>query len=73
MRKVAAGPEGGAQPGDLAAQLRATLSGDRDRVRELPTTPRPMPFRTIASVIDVTQGDEAQAVRILSQLDPTTR
>ena len=29
-----------------------------------------MPFRTIASVIDVTQGDEEQAVRILSDLDP---
>jgi lysyl-tRNA synthetase class 1 len=29
-----------------------------------------MPFRTIASVIDITQGDEAQAVRILSELDP---
>ena len=62
-RKVA---DGSAQPGDLAAQLRAssTASGP------LPTTPRPMPFRTIASVIDVTQGDEAQAVRILSDLDP---
>ncbi|MGW5241072.1 lysine--tRNA ligase [Monashia sp. NPDC004114] len=62
-RKVA---DGSAQPGDLAAHLRAssTASG------VLPTTPRPMPFRTIASVIDVTQGDEAQAVRILSDLDP---
>ena len=62
-RKVA---DGSAQAGDLAAQLRAssTASGP------LPTTPRPMPFRTIASVIDVTQGDEAQAVRILSDLDP---
>ena len=29
-----------------------------------------MPFRTIASVIDVTQGDEEQAVRILSELEP---
>jgi lysyl-tRNA synthetase class 1 len=62
-RKVA---DGSAQAGDVAAQLRAasTASGP------LPTTPRPMPFRTIASVIDVTQGDEAQAVRILSDLDP---
>ncbi|HEX5968023.1 MAG TPA: lysine--tRNA ligase [Intrasporangium sp.] len=70
VRKVAAGPEGGAQPGDLAAQLRATSVATATGVRELPTTPRPMPFRTIASVIDVTQGDEAQAVRILSQLEP---
>jgi lysyl-tRNA synthetase class 1 len=70
VRKVEAGPEGGAQPGDLAAHLRATTVATDGAVRELPTTPRPMPFRTIASVIDVTQGDEAQAVRILSELDP---
>ncbi len=62
-RKVA---DGSAQPGDLAAHLRATSTASR----VLPATPRPMPFRTIASVIDVTQGDEEQAVRILSDLDP---
>ncbi|WP_353510396.1 lysine--tRNA ligase [Intrasporangium sp.] len=70
VRKVAAGPEGGAQPGDLAAYLRSTSVATAGGLRELPTTPRPMPFRTIASVIDVTQGDEAQAVRILSELEP---
>jgi lysyl-tRNA synthetase class 1 len=62
-RKVA---DGSAQPGDLAAHLRATSTASG----ALPATPRPMPFRTIASVIDVTQGDEEQAVRILSDLDP---
>ena len=62
-RKVA---DGTAQSGDLAAHLRATSTA----TATLPLTPRPMPFRTIASVIDVTQGDEDQAVRILSQLDP---
>ena len=62
-RKVA---DGSAQPGDLAAHLRATSTASG----VLPATPRPMPFRTIASVIDVTQGDEEQAVRILSDLDP---
>ena len=62
-RKVA---DGSAQPADLAAHRRATSTASR----VLPTTPRPMPFRTIASVIDVTQGDEEQAVRILSDLDP---
>ena len=62
-RKVA---DGTAQPGDLAAHLRATSTTSG----VLPATPRPMPFRTIASVIDVTQGDEEQAVRILSDLDP---
>lgn len=69
-RKVEAGPDGGAQPGDLAAHLRATTVASAGGVRALPTTRRPMPFRTIASVIDITQGDEAQAVRILSDLDP---
>jgi lysyl-tRNA synthetase class 1 len=62
-RKVA---DGSAQAGDLAAHLRATSTA----AGPLPTTPRPMPFRTIASVIDVTQGDEEQAVRILSELEP---
>ncbi|GAA2148385.1 lysyl-tRNA synthetase class I [Humibacillus xanthopallidus] len=62
-RKVA---DGSAQPGDLAAHLRATSTASG----LLPATPRPMPFRTIASVIDVTQGDEEQAVRILSELEP---
>ncbi|WP_404389041.1 lysine--tRNA ligase [Humibacillus xanthopallidus] len=62
-RKVA---DGSAQPADLAAHLRATSTASG----VLPATPRPMPFRTIASVIDVTQGDEEQAVRILSDLDP---
>ena len=59
-------PPESTQPADLAAHLRATSTASG----KLPTTPRPMPFRTIASVIDVTQGDEEQAVRILSDLDP---
>ncbi len=58
--------DGSAQPADLAAHLRATSTSEGD----LPATPRPLPFRTIASVIDVTQGDEEQTVRILSDLDP---
>ncbi|RKT76668.1 lysyl-tRNA synthetase class I [Terracoccus luteus] len=62
-RKVETGT---AQPADLAAHQRATSTARGP----LATTPRPMPFRTIASVMDVTQGDEAQTVRILSQLDP---
>jgi lysyl-tRNA synthetase class 1 len=62
-RKVA---DGSAQPGDLAAYSRATSTSGG----VLPTTKRPMPFRTIASVFDITQGDQAQTVRILSELDP---
>lgn len=55
-----------AQPADLAAHTRAatTASGP------LPTTPRPLPFRTLASVVDITAGNDEQTRRILSELDP---
>jgi lysyl-tRNA synthetase class 1 len=41
----------------------------------LPVTPRPLPFRTLASVADITAGDEAQILRIvrdLTQPDPVS-
>ncbi|MET8565919.1 lysine--tRNA ligase [Streptomyces flaveolus] len=55
-----------ALPGDVAAYTRAvgTAAG------ELPKTPRPLPYRTLASVADITAGHEDQALRILSELDP---
>lgn len=58
--------DGSALPGDLAAYTRAvgTAAG------ELPATPRPLPYRTLASVADITAGHEDQALRILSELDP---
>ncbi|PWE08758.1 lysine--tRNA ligase [Streptomyces sp. BSE7F] len=58
--------DGTALPADVAAHSRAvrTASG------ELPRTPRPLPYRTLASVADVTAGHEDQALRILSDLDP---
>jgi lysyl-tRNA synthetase class 1 len=58
--------EGSALPGDIAAHARAvgTAGG------ELPRTPRPLPYRTLASVADITAGHEDQALRILSELDP---
>jgi lysyl-tRNA synthetase class 1 len=62
-RKVA---EGTAQPGDLAAYVRATSTASGT----LPATPRPLPYRTLASVVDITTGDEEQMLRILSDLDP---
>ncbi len=37
---------------------------------ELPGTPRPLPYRTLASVADITTGDPVQTLRILSDLDP---
>ncbi|MFF2655233.1 lysine--tRNA ligase [Streptomyces sp. NPDC058045] len=58
--------DGSALPGDTAAHARAvgTAAG------ELPRTPRPLPYRTLASVADITGGHEDQALRILSELDP---
>ncbi|GGV78120.1 lysine--tRNA ligase [Streptomyces griseoloalbus] len=58
--------DGSALPADAAAHSRAvgTAGG------ELPRTPRPLPYRTLASVADITAGHEDQALRILSDLDP---
>ncbi|MFC4950633.1 lysine--tRNA ligase [Pseudonocardia sp. GCM10023141] len=62
-RRIAAGT---AQPADLAAHSRAARTAER----ELPVTPRTLPFGTLASVVDVTTGDEEQTLRILAELDP---
>ncbi|MBI0295042.1 lysine--tRNA ligase [Streptomyces sp. PRKS01-29] len=58
--------EGTAQPADAAAYSRAT----RTATGELPSTPRPLPYRTLASVVDITTGHDEQTLRILSELDP---
>ncbi|TJZ51863.1 lysine--tRNA ligase [Streptomyces piniterrae] len=62
-RKIA---DGTAQPADEAAYSRAvgTAAG------RLPKTPRPLPYRTLASVMDITAGHDEQTLRILSDLDP---
>ncbi|GHA61885.1 lysine--tRNA ligase [Streptomyces tauricus] len=59
--------DGSALPGDVAAYARAvgTAAG------ELPRTPRPMAYRTLASVADITAGAEDQTLRILGELDPS--
>jgi lysyl-tRNA synthetase, class I len=62
-RKVAAGT---AQPADAAAYDRAV----RTAAGPLPATPRPLPFRMLASVVDVTTGDEEQTLRIVREVDP---
>ncbi|AXK33093.1 lysine--tRNA ligase [Streptomyces armeniacus] len=59
--------EGAAQPADIAAHLRASTTA----AGPLPATPRPLPFRTLASVADITAGNEEQTLRILSELDPS--
>ncbi|MFE6778675.1 lysine--tRNA ligase [Streptomyces sp. NPDC057702] len=58
--------DGTALPADAAAHSRAA----RTAAGELPRTPRPLPYRTLASVVDVTAGAEEQTLRILSELDP---
>ncbi|MBA0053867.1 lysine--tRNA ligase [Streptomyces sp. AJS327] len=58
--------EGKAQPADLASRTRAASTAEG----ALPVTPRPLPYRTLASVVDITGGQEEQTLRILSELDP---
>ncbi len=58
--------DGSALPADVAAHSRAV----RTAAGELPATPRPMAYRTLASVADITAGAEDQTLRILSELDP---
>ncbi|MGY3127880.1 lysyl-tRNA synthetase class 1 [Agrococcus sp. UYP33] len=64
LRKAAAGT---AQPAELAALERATATAHE----RLPETPRRVAYRTLASVVDITFGDEAQILRILRGLDET--
>jgi len=60
-RKVA---DGTAEPASVAAYGRAAGTAEGP----LPVTPRPLPFRTLASVADITAGDETQLLRILRDL-----
>ncbi|GAA1152323.1 lysine--tRNA ligase [Streptomyces hebeiensis] len=62
-RKVA---DGSVLPADAAAYTRATSTA----AGPLPATPRPLPYRTLASVVDITAGAEEQTLRILSELEP---
>jgi lysyl-tRNA synthetase, class I len=60
-RKVA---EGNADLAAYAVFVRASSTSDGP----LPVTPRPLPFRTLASVADITAGDQAQMLRIVRDL-----
>jgi lysyl-tRNA synthetase class 1 len=60
-RRVAAGKADAA-----SAAVFARSAGTSDGL--LPVTPRPLPFRTLASVADITAGDGAQILRILRDL-----
>jgi lysyl-tRNA synthetase class 1 len=61
-RKIAAGQ---AQPAELAAYDRAVRTAEGP----LPVTPRPVPYRTLASIVDITTGHTEQTQRILRDLD----
>ena len=63
-RKVADGTASGP---DAIAYGRAV----RTAARELPSTPRPLPYRMLASVADITTGDAEQTLRILGDADPS--
>ena len=60
-RRVA---EGTAEPAARAVFTRASSTSDGP----LPVTPRLLPFRTLASVVDITVGDQAQILRILRDM-----
>ena len=62
-RKVA---DGSGQPGDVAAWTRATSTAGG----ELPATAAAVSYRTLASIVDITTGDEEQTLRIVQALDP---
>ncbi|MEU0563847.1 lysine--tRNA ligase [Nonomuraea sp. NPDC005983] len=64
-RKVASGA---AQPAESFAYDRAV----RTSAGPLPETPRPVPYRTLASIVDITTGDEEQTLRILRDADGLT-
>lgn len=62
-RKVS---ESSANEADTSAHARASGTV---AVGTLPVTPHPLPYRTLASIADVTAGDAEQTLRIVGQLD----
>ncbi len=62
LRKVRSGR---GQPGDELMVARSVRTADA----ELPSTPVPVPYRALCSVVDLTGGVEAQQLRILTSMD----
>ncbi len=62
-RKVGAAT---ATPAEVATHLRATGTATAG---VLPSTPRPVAYRTLASIVDITTGDPVQTLRIVADLD----
>jgi lysyl-tRNA synthetase class 1 len=63
VRRVTAGT---AAPVDVTSHDRAA----RTASVVLPVTPRPLPYRTLASIVDITTGHDEQTLRILRDFDP---
>jgi lysyl-tRNA synthetase class 1 len=61
--KVASGM---ATPDQVSAHDRAIQTA----TLVLPETPRVVPYRTLASIVDITTGNDEQTLRILGDLDP---
>ena len=65
-------PDRGRERGPLAAcwSARFERAGPvpASSLQRLPVTPRSLPFRTLASVADITAGDQAQILRIIRDL-----
>lgn len=62
-RKVDLGTAGAAE---LAAHARSVATAHE----ALPATPHPMPFRTLASLVDLSTGDAEQLRRLVQAVDP---
>jgi lysyl-tRNA synthetase, class I len=63
-RRIAQGAD--VPAGEVAGYARSVGTASRT----LESTPRPLPYRTLASVADITTGDADQMLRILHDLDP---
>jgi lysyl-tRNA synthetase class 1 len=59
--------QGTASEGEQVAHARSTQTA----LGEMPRTPRPVAYRTLASIVDITTGDDEQTLRIVSGLDTT--
>jgi lysyl-tRNA synthetase class 1 len=58
-----------AQDGASAEEQVVHARSTRTALGEMPRTPRPFPYRTLASIVDITTGDEEQTLRIVRGLD----
>jgi lysyl-tRNA synthetase, class I len=58
--------DGSAAPVEAAAHRRSASTA----AARLPATPRPLPYRMLTSILDITGGHQQQTLRIVRDLDP---